>query len=796
MKRLFLALLIIFPSIIIGQEKDNTLYTVTGKIIDASTRQPLEDATIIFKGLNTDHISFGGITNRKGKFSVEVEKGKYNASVEFLSFLTKKLNISSISKDINIGTIALLLDTEYLNEIEIIGEKRTLEIKRNKVIFNVDKDISAAGSTAADILNNIPSISVDPDGEISVQGQGQVQVMINGKTSLLTKTEALKTLPAGSIESIEVITNPGAKYKASALSVINIILKKGKDEGLNASITATGGFKDYYGGLITLNNKTDNINFFANANYFNRNTIRTSNSENEYFNNGITSSFLNEKSNFKSIGKGFYTSFGADFYLSKNTTLTTSINYQNIENNNNTLTNSNIFDASNILVNSNDRTHKGDFSNEAVEFILDFTHSFKKEGRQFAAYISYLRDVDTFKNEVTNTNSIFNNEIFTQNGKFKNTVAYVEFVNPINEKSTYSIGYEGDFNFTPFSHSEISSESNIDYRTNINSTYFDYTYEYKKVYFDLGLRAEFAEIKLDYINSNGNQTTKFNDFSPSTSLSYSFSDTKSLTGSYRRLIFRPNYPRLQPFEQKHSETSSYIGNPNLEPLYFNKGSLTYSYYGSKLSFSSELFFTRYNGYWEEVTYETGEQIDGVNKIITTPVNVGKADLYGINITSTVKASKKLSFTGYINLLNFDQTGIFETVNSANETIVLDYNNANINGQFSLFTQLKIPNVFNFQTQVKHFLISKGAYSTRKAYTYANAAINKDLFDKDATISLTVDDIFNSKKTDRDRFQKNYFSKSLIKNRYRTILLSFTYRFNQSKKDRRIDFDKKNIKPNY
>jgi hypothetical protein len=199
---------------------------------------------------------------------------------------------------------------------------------------------------------------------------------------------------------------------------------------------------------------------------------------------------------------------------------------------------------------------------------------------------------------------------------------------------------------------------------------------------------------------------------------------------------------------------------------------------------------------ELITYETGQQINGVNKIITTLENVGKLDLYGIDITTTYKPTKILNFTGNINLINLDQTGVFETVNLGNETIIRNYNHASLNGSFSLLTQLKIPKAFDFQINAKHFFISEGVYSTRKAYTYASAAINKDLFDKDASISLTVDDIFKSNKTDRDRFSKNYFSKSVIENKYRTILLSFTYRFNQSKKDRKIDFEKKEMKPNY
>ncbi|NEW80135.1 MAG: TonB-dependent receptor plug domain-containing protein, partial [Gelidibacter sp.] len=221
MRRLLLLTLIVFtPILSFSQSNTNPTYTITGKIIDATSKKPLEDATIIFKSIDSNLIKFGGITNQKGNFSIDVEKETYRVSVEFISYETKNLNISAITRNLNIGVIELALDTEILNEVEIVGGKKTVEIKSNKIVFNVAKDISSTGSTATDILNNIPSVSVDPDGEIKLRGQGNVTVMINGKISSMSKSEALKSLPAGSIEKIEVITNPGAKYDASALSVI------------------------------------------------------------------------------------------------------------------------------------------------------------------------------------------------------------------------------------------------------------------------------------------------------------------------------------------------------------------------------------------------------------------------------------------------------------------------------------------------------------------------------------------------------------------------------------------------
>lgn len=797
MRRLLLLTLFVFtPILSFSQTNTNPTYTISGKIIDASTKKPLEDATIIFKSIDSNLIKFGGITNQKGNFSIDVEQETYHVSVEFISYETKILNLSSINRNFNLGVIELELDTQILNEVEIVGEKKTTEIKSNKIVFNLDKNVASNSGVATDILNNIPSVSVDPDGGITVQGQGSVQVMINGKISSLSKTSALKSLPAGSIEKIEVIANPGAKYDASALRIINIILKKGKDEGLNASLTATGGYKDYYGGLITLNNKSKNLNFFVNTSFNHNNPITTASYENEYFVNNATSSFLNENSEFNSKKDAFYGTIGTDFYLSNSTTLSTSVNFQNVINKSNTLTSSAFFDAAKAPTANNDRTHIGKLENEMFEFVVDFEHNFKKEGQQLTSSILFSKDTDGISNSISNTNAAFTNEAYTEKNKLKNTSFEINFTNPIGKSSAYYVGYKGNISEVPFRYSSATVNRNIDYSENLNAVYVEFENVGEKFYYGLGLRAEFLELKADYLYLNTTQKNNFDKIFPTVYLKYTLSDSKSLSLSYSKKMHSPSYNQLQPFEQKYSETSFYIGNPALNPIYIDATNLGYMYNGNKIMFSSSLFFNRYNDYWENVTYETGEQINGINQIITTPVNVGKLDYYGIDITTNYKPANIINFTGNINLYNFDQSGIYETVNLANETIVKNYNHASFNGSFSLLTQLKIPKVFDFQINTKHFLISKGAYSTRKEFTYASAAINKDFFNNDASVSLTVDDIFKSNKTARDRFDTNYFSKSLIENKYRTILLSFTYRFNQSKKDRRIDFDKKEIKPNY
>lgn len=797
MRRILLLLIILTPLINYSQTKKKQTYTISGKIIDGTTKKGLEDATVVFKSIDSNTIKFGGITNARGNFSIDVEIGTYKASVEFISFKSKKINISAINRDFNIGTIELETDIEFLNAIEVIGEKKTVEFKPNKLVYNINKDISAASGVATDILNNIPSVSVDPNGGITIQGQSQVQVMINGKTSSLTKASALKSLPSGSIEKIEVITNPGAKYSSGALSIINIILKKGKDQGLNASLTTAVGFKDYYGGLITLNNKTKKLNFFTNLSFNHSNPIITSFSENQYFENNLTTSFLSEKSEFNNKNNVFYGTIGSDFYLSNRTTLTTSVNFQNIHQKRNTKTISNIFNENNTLSNTNNRSHIGKFDNDVIEFIVDFEHNFKKDGKKLTSNINYAKDVDKFNNTITNSNINYTNEDFNEKSTWNNTVLDIKYINPIFESSTLTIGYYAEFEKIPFIYSEGNSNNKIDYSKDVHAAFIDYEFEKDKFYVGIGLRSEFAKTNVQYQNLNTNQHKTFNDFAPSISLQYYLNETKNLSFYYSRNFLRPNYTRLQPFEQKYSETSSYIGNPELNPIYMDNLNLGYVYYGNKFTFAPSLIYRKYKDYWENVTYKTGEQVDGIHKIISTVANVGTFKMYGASVNATYNPSTLLNFSGSINIFNYDHKGTYKTVNTAGQNVELNYNQASLNGEFSLLTQLKIPNLFDVQVNAQHLLESRGAYSTRMAYTYASAAINKDLFsNKEASISLTIDDLFKSNKTDRDRFDTNYISKSLIQNKYRTIKLSFTYRFNQSKKDRKIDFERKVNKPNY
>jgi len=286
------------------------------------------------------------------------------------------------------------------------------------------------------------------------------------------------------------------------------------------------------------------------------------------------------------------------------------------------------------------------------------------------------------------------------------------------------------------------------------------------------------------------QTNNFNNFFPSIYLENTFNENNSLSLSYSRTTQRPGYNELRPFEQKISETLSYIGNINLNPMFINATNLSYSYYGDKLTFITSLYWSNYEDLVQPISFETTEANNGIPKIITTVENIGSLNQYGLSVTADLQAAKWLNFMGNANFYQMEQTGIFQHTNANNEIVIKDFENSNFSADFSLLTKIKIPKLIDFQFNVINTLDSKAVYSMLKANTYVNAAINKDLCNKKASLSLSVDDVFNSRNVNRTWFEQNYTSNRIASQKYRTMILSFTYRFNQDKQQRSVDFDKK------
>ncbi len=414
---IFLILVSIFVSIPNAKSAETfEKISITGKVIDNETKLPLEYATIVIKSLNGDIVT-GGITDVNGTFEIQVSKGTYNISIEFISFKTITFKNKEITGNTDLGIISLDIDAESLEEIEIIAEKSTVEIRLDKKIYNVGKDMTVKGGTASDVLDNVPSVTVDVEGNVSLRGNENVRILVNGKPSGLvglSGTDALRQLPADAIEKVEVITSPSARYDAEGTAgILNIVLRKGKAQGFNGSITASAGNPDNFGGSVNLNYRTNKANFFTSTGYNYRNAPGNSSNNVTFFDEiGAVSNYRNEKSKYERENNRFNTRFGIEYFLSDNSSLTGTVLYRKSKGDDISTNVSNELDLGNILNRTYERVEFEDDDDETIEYALNYTKDFKKDGHKLILDFQYgkstenslafISDYDTYPSYIEN----------------------------------------------------------------------------------------------------------------------------------------------------------------------------------------------------------------------------------------------------------------------------------------------------------------------------------------------------------------------------------------------------------
>ena len=335
MKQLFLLLFVFTSFISIAQRPQGQRpepINITGIVLDQDNGQPLEYATLILQSLRNPDKVTGGITDALGKFNVQTMPGRYNVRVEYISYKTYTIEEQTFRTSTDLGTIRLGVDVEQLEGVEVIGERTTVELRLDKKIYNVGSDLTVKGGSVTDVLDNVPSVTVDVEGNISLRGNESVRILINGKPSALSglSTEALQQLPAEAIEKVEVITNPSARYDAEGTAgILNIILKQSKTAGLNGSASLNVGNPDSYGGNLSLNLRRENFNIFTNTSYRYRSGPGNALFEQENFNlDGSTASFQDEYRDYQRQSDGFNTNIGFEYFIDSTSSITNSFVYR------------------------------------------------------------------------------------------------------------------------------------------------------------------------------------------------------------------------------------------------------------------------------------------------------------------------------------------------------------------------------------------------------------------------------------------------------------------------------------
>lgn len=793
MKKLLLVVFVFSFTTLIAQrpQGQRPIIKVTGKVIDKDTGEPLEYATLVLQSVRNPKQVTGGITNPDGIFEVETQAGMYNIAVEYISYKTYKKERQLLRTDTDLGNIILAIDVEQLAEVEVIAEKTTVELRLDKKIYNVGKDLTVSGGTVSDVLDNVPSVSVDVEGNVQLRGNDDVRILINGKPSAITglnSTEALRQLPAESIEKVEVITSPSARYDAEGSGgIINIILRRSKLQGLNGAITANLGYPNSAGINGNLNYRTGDLNIFTNTGYNYRERPGNSFNATDFFDtNGAFTNSIREEREFERFRKGYNINFGVEWYVNKTASITQSIFLRNSDNSSETTNN---FFQTDVSGNSSSgfRFDPETEDDRTFQYSFNFDKQFNGDSNHKLTFAFQFEESDESEESLIIQNGFDSENVETIEDQ-RRLFLQSDYVMPIGKGGQFEVGYRGDFNSlnTDYNVAFISPTINelgitdpsnvLDYKETINAVYTQFGTKVKKFSFLSGLRYESTRLIINQIETGDFNRNNFDGLFPTLNLNYEFSETESIQFGYNRRIRRPRSRFLNPFPSRSSPTNLFQGNPNLTPSFSNQADFGYLKRYQKLTLNSSIYFARATDVITFITEDTGDDtlFDGeqVSIIRRTPVNLAKNERFGFEMNANYRPTKKWNVNGNFNLFNLITRGDFNGQN---------FDAENLSWFVRLNNKITLPGSIDWQTRLFYRGPSETAQTKNQGIFSMSLAFSKDLFKEKASLAFNVSDVFNSRRRVSETVTPFFTSDSEFQFRVRSYNLSFTYRFNQKKK---------------
>ncbi|MEM8567808.1 MAG: outer membrane beta-barrel family protein [Bacteroidota bacterium] len=770
-------LIFIFTFMIVGAVNAQNEVEVVGRVIEAHTNTPVSFATVALRDIDSDLPIAGVVTEMDGTFKINTTASDFYLTVSFLGFADEQIrNLTRAGDKIDVGTVMLKENQQLLDEVVVTGEKSKMEFQIDKRVFNIGEDISSTGMGALEVLNRVPSVTVNIEGDVSLRGSTGVQILIDGKPSILAddQSNALGSITADMIEKVEVITNPSAKYDAEGTSgILNIVLKKEEKKGLNGSVSLNTGVPDNHSIGISLNRRTEKFNLFTQLGAGYRSLPR----ESENINRNLIDGTRIENDGTAYRNEAFYNVIlGADYFLNQNNVITLSGNFAYEVEDQPSETNFRLFDESNQLVSRWNRKEITDATNPKWSYELQYKKDFKdhKEhdlifsalGRFFGKDQSssfdntFFEGVDNLSDQETRTN--FSQADYT----FK-----LDYTNPITDKLTIETGTQYVINnvgndfavFDLINNEPILDESltnDFEFEQRVLGIYGTGSYKFNKWGVKLGLRVENTEVNTFLVNTSESNDRNYTDLFPSASASYKVSEEISFQGGYSRRIYRPRLWDLNPFFNFRNNFNIRVGNPNLRPEYTDSYEITAIYILGAVSFNSSVYFRNTTDVIERVAFFEN------NITTTTPINIGINRVTGLEINAEYEITKWLNVNGDFNYNRFRREGSLESQ-------VFDFEGdrytARMAPQFKLPKDLDIELTGNFQSG---FLTVQGEVSPTG---FLDVGVRKGFLKKKAVISLGVRDVFASR-FDESVANQEDFNIYSFNQRGRFVTLGFSYGF--------------------
>jgi outer membrane receptor protein involved in Fe transport len=775
--------------------------TVTGVVIEQSTGEPMEFVNVLLLDFGNKNALHGGTTDVQGMFYIEnIPTGQYYLELSYIGFEEKETAVFTITKElpnINLETIGIEVNSNLLDEVEVKAEKSIYQMEIDRKVYNVEKDIMSQTSSATEILQNIPSITVDVDGQVSLRGSSNITFFINGRPSALMRANsvaALQSMPANTIERIEVITNPSAKYKPDGLGgIINIVLKKETEQGSNGTLMANIGTPDQFQTNATLNYSKGDFNVFGSYGYRFRERPKTTEEERidmDGEGNPLITSYYSTNESKKS--KSHTLNTGVSFLINENSYLELSGTYYNGKDKVNSFTDWRLEDG---VLSEFSVDQKLNEPEEEYEFGIAFEHEFEEADQVLTIELNHAK-YDEVEDNIFSTDytlpfssSSINHYRIEKGGPL--TEFSLEYARSIGEESELEMGYIAEFieddiknfseDFDPDLNSWITDPNktnNFIFNQNIHAFYTTFGRSFGEFSLLAGLRAEQALTTSNLISNGTEIPNDYFKVYPTLHLAYEINDEQEVQLNYSKRIKRADSDEHNPFPEYKDPRNREAGNPKLKPEQVHSLELGYQLQKEKLSFIPTLYYRYLYDAFEEI-----QEIIEDTILHTTYTNLSSESSAGLELVLSGNLLENLGFTLSSNIF-------YKEIDASNIGITDQRSNISWNA--------KLATNWNFRQST--YIQANAYYRSGRLTTQGenqslfllNLGLRQDILRKRGSLVFTVSDVFASLEWEKTIDTPDLYRNRKYKRNRQIYYLGFTYRFGQSVKDdeRMLNFEDK------
>jgi outer membrane receptor protein involved in Fe transport len=796
LRKIFTPVFFIFFSLsLFSQEKGSA---VSGTITDKTSKQPVEFATVQL--LNADsNVIASSITDKKGRFTLtNLRPANYILRTSFIGYerSDKAISIHEGQSKINAGTIEIFSLSTNMTEITVTSKRPVLNTSIDRKIYDVGQDIMAQSGNASDLLKNIPSVEVDIEGEVSLRGSTEVMILINGRPSPLmgkTRAEALQQLPANSIERIEVITNPSARYKPDGTAgIINIVLKKNTKAGWNGTVIANAGNKERYNANISLNYKPGKLNLFTTYSIRKDNRIRLNKTDRTYFDSlqNISGYYL-QNGRSHSLPLAHVLTMGAEYTLSDRNTIGISGNYVNRHFTRRDVVNNISFDQIKNITENYDRLRYDPEYEIEKNATAYWQHNFSKEDHELRIEFNATAGDEQEDNHYTNVyhypfqSSLFDNTLIKPTDNQQQVT--IDYTNPLTEDSKLEAGYDGSFtqqdmNFKVDSFNtsqgkfvkDLTKSNRFLYNESIHAVYGTYQRSYEKFGYSAGLRMEDAYIKGNLVTKDSLVNNDYFKVYPTLHLSYKLKSAE-LQLNYSKRVHRAEGDDINPFPEYQDPRNLRAGNPKLKPEIIHSIEFGYKWQNKNFSLVPSLYYRyKLNGFTSVIIPLND------STLLTTMQNLSNDKSTGLELIFSAKTkflTANLSTNFFYNQIDASDLGY------SDKKSILSMS-SNFNSTFILTKTTMMQISCNYRSPR---LTPQG--KTFGSFVF-NTGVKQDLFKKKVSAMLTMSDLFRTLKQ-KTILNDSFLDQSVIGRRDAQIVyIGISYRFGKmvKKTDEKLQFD--------